>query len=397
MWSGLAHVADIPTPGAPAVFATRIAPQLVRAGERVSPRDINVALSYSVGKMLPTALARDVGFDPELRSSEDILFYISFFLKYPLEIRLCSISDHAVYYRSLVANSMSRRVPTFDFNVTQQLDVIERLQRLRPMQTWEATAIARLVRNETSFLNRYLRACPDDYPRVIEEIARRQVTVPHSSLNRGLGTDLWVLGTPAATIQSPESAEFLPVPGRVVDVLVAQRRRRPAARRAINNITWRHQVDHVVGVSMGQSDPHGWKATERFVTQASTQLAELYRSKPIHERVHTGAGFAGAQLLGAVQKMEHPELQWTAHVSDSTQPDAGDGPPEALREVLTEMLAATGQHSPDRAGPRTWARDLTFALADELVFPNADARDRAVAACGQGPLADRARQLSVVS
>lgn len=182
---GLAHLADVNDRGVAPNFATRMSRQLEVAGRTLHISDIPVALTYSVGKMLPTALAREIGFDPELRNGEDIAFYIRFFMRHPLKIQVCPLDAHATYYRAVVPGSMSRQAPSYDFNVTQRLDILQRLEDLRPTEGWHTVALTQLRRSVTAFIRRYLRANPHEWPVIVADIeGRRLTTVPLDMLTQ---------------------------------------------------------------------------------------------------------------------------------------------------------------------------------------------------------------------
>lgn len=173
---GLAHLADILGTGVAPNFDTRMSRQLELAGRTLHISEIPVAMTYSVGKMMPTALAREIGFDPDLRNGEDIAFYIRFFMRHPLKISICALDANATYYRAVVPGSMSRQTPSYDFNVSQRLDILERLEELRPSEEWQAVALRQLRRSVTAFIRRYLRAHPEQWPAIVADIERRRLT-----------------------------------------------------------------------------------------------------------------------------------------------------------------------------------------------------------------------------
>jgi glycosyltransferase involved in cell wall biosynthesis len=369
---GVAHVADVQGPGEAAEFGNRIAPQLVRAGERICPGEVSVALTYCVAKMLPTALARGVRFDTSLRSGEDIPFYIEFFMRYPLAVRLVPLEHHAVYYRTLAPNSRSRRAPSFDFNVEQRLDALEILSRLTPVAPWERSALDRLSRGDLASVNQYLHAHPQDHSRVLDAIDARGLTgLPPTVLNRDLAVDLWILYAtpPHVDADTVAATELIRAGGRIADVITVGLRGRGPMDRELDANGWRRWVDHVHRVSPAASDPTTWAAAERFADEGVERLAKALRKKPVHERVHTFGSFPAAALLAARYRQAHPSVRWIAHFSaGAPEPDAGDTALGArLRGELTEILAGVGAGPPTGNDLASWARHLALALADETV------------------------------
>lgn len=183
---GVATVADLATPRAAPDFETRVAGLLQYAGRTLHPGSVPLALSFSVGKSLPTVLARAVGFDRDLRSAEDIAFYVAFFMRYPLAIRFCPLEANAVYYRMLVPGSLSRQALSYEFNVTQRLDVIERLETLQPTQPWHRRALYHMTRGQMIPIQEFLRAHPDRRAEVLADVQARALTlIPPGSLGAG--------------------------------------------------------------------------------------------------------------------------------------------------------------------------------------------------------------------
>lgn len=178
---GVAQAADVLDSDVAPDFGNRLATQLVLADRVVPPRGAVSAMTYTWGKLLPTALARAVGFDPHLRSGEDIVFYLRFFLRFPLQMRCVPLDSHAVYYRAVVPGSLSRQPCSYDFNVTQRLDVIECLESLQPDEVWQRSAVRARTVAQTKRINEFLRSTPDQLPFVLRDICQRGlVTVPMS-------------------------------------------------------------------------------------------------------------------------------------------------------------------------------------------------------------------------
>jgi glycosyltransferase involved in cell wall biosynthesis len=214
---GVAHLADV-VEGEPApLFDNRLASQLVLSGRTVTPGQAISVMTYTVGKMLPTALARSVGFDPDLRSGEDIVFYLRFFMRHGLEVSFVPLDAHAVYYRAVVAGSLSRQALSYEFNVAQRLDVIERLESLTPTQGWHHIALRERTKAQTRAVNRYLRQHPDQRIRVLVDIRERGLTtVPLDLMTAGLGEDVHPIGSysaPATSSQLSAAAAVLALAG----------------------------------------------------------------------------------------------------------------------------------------------------------------------------------------
>ncbi|MGQ0623866.1 MAG: glycosyltransferase family 2 protein [Sporichthyaceae bacterium] len=183
----IAHLADVHSGDRSPHFGNRISRQLVHAGRTLAPNQLFVATTYSVCKLLPTGAARSVGFDPDLRSGEDLAFYFAFFNAHAMPMRVCPIEAHAVYYRSIAEGTNSRREPSYDNTGRRRLEGFEHLADIEPGSPHQAAARHRLVRAETGHINTFLRAHPEHYPAVRADLARRGLElVPLAKLDAGL-------------------------------------------------------------------------------------------------------------------------------------------------------------------------------------------------------------------
>ena len=192
------------------------------AGRSCTPGEVPRALSFNAAKLVPTALAREIGYDTGLASGEDIVFFCRLLYTAPMLIRVCPADSGAVYFRLLRQNSMTRRAADFDFAVRQRLEVMARLDRLcgTADETMRAV-LARWVSSQSDFINRYLRECPTGHPLVVAELDRVVLSsVPHARINRDVGTGLVVAYDfdPAAE-SGQDVARAIRAGGRVVDIV----------------------------------------------------------------------------------------------------------------------------------------------------------------------------------
>jgi glycosyltransferase involved in cell wall biosynthesis len=403
---GAAYMAEVSTPGAPPDFSlTRLLPQLLHAGRTLTPGEILVVLTYSVGKMLPTALARSVGFDTALRSGEDIDFYMRFFTQFPLLVRVTPIEAHAVYYRAVVPNSLSRQPESYDFNVTQRLDVIERIQGMRLVLAWEQRGARRMTNSQTTFINRFLRGHTHRHAEVLADIRRRGLTsFAYPRLNAGIAHDLVILcaAPPFAEISEIGLVRRVHEAGVVVDVVSANLRRvRPLDRST--QVIWREYIDTAFRIRTKPTLDGGWEPLAAFCRAGLEYIGERERAKGRYHSVRSGTAFPGSHLLAALYKIRNPEVPWVAELSE---PPAGarrgavrDGNPNVDHELLTELckgVVAQGYCAPEIDDPWELAELLAFALADRIVFGSESRRSQVLGECADGVLAERAFTRSVV-
>jgi glycosyltransferase involved in cell wall biosynthesis len=381
----VAHLADVVDADSPPDFANRIAVQLPHAGRTLSPGDVMVVLSYSVGKLLPAGPARYIGFDPDLRSGEDIAFYLKFFIAFPFKVRLCPIEANAVYYRTVVPGSNSRKDPSYDFSVTQRLDVIERIEDLRPATKWQHRVVEYRTGSETGAVNDFLRTNPDRHAEVLADIRGRGLTsIPFDRLNAGVARDLAVI----SPVDGGEPWKRLRGLGALVDLVQAgglEAAAPPAAQ-----IDTLHRVAGAVARSR--------EATLTACTDGMDFLTAQDAQKGRYARVYSGPGGTVPALLAAWYKVRHPQVAW---VADFALERAVAGPSRAphsdLLDILAEAVLGRGFVPPAHDDLHTWAVLVQCALADTIVFPDELSRARLLEAVEIPALASRIRARSVIA
>ena len=374
---GLGHMADV-IDGGPPNYANRLSVQLSLAGRRLSPGDIILALTYSVGKMMPTERARAIGFDPALRSGEDIPFYISFFLEHDdLSIKVCPIDAHAVYYRSVRAGSLSRPELSYQFNVTERLEVIERIERLHPTRHWQRRAAKHMVRGQCKFINEFLLDRPEQHGAVLADIHDRDLqSILYRRLNQGLAHTLVLAGTapPSVHPDAVRVAEGIRDAGTVVDVICAAPPPDGTQDKTLRAI-WRPFVESILRVEPADVDPESWAWANRYWLQGSEFIGSQTHKDPYRVLHSTAGNSPAATLLAAWYKLAHPRTRWIAEYPKTppvpAQAAIGHGPDPALLVALTRGLRRAGCALPEDGGPRAWAQQVCAALADEVRAPAA--------------------------
>lgn len=380
----VAHLADVADADSPPDFANRIAVQLPHAGRTLSPGDVMVVLSYSVGKLLPTGPARYIGFDPDLRSGEDIAFYLKFFIAFPFKVRLCPIEANAVYYRRVVPGSNSRKAPSYDFSVTQRLDVIERIEDLRPATKWQHRVVEYRTGSETGAINDFLRANPDRHSEVLDDIRRRGLcSIPFDRLNSGVARDLAIIA-PAEGAQPWARLRGL---GALVDLVQAGGLEvAPAPPQQIDTL---HRI--------AGAAPRSREATLTACADGMDFLAAQDEQKGRYTRIYSGPGGTVPALLAAWYKVLHPQTAWVADFAlERSVAGPARAPHSELLDVLADAVLGRGFVPPAHDDLHTWAVIVQCALADTIVFPDELSRARLLEAVEIPALAARIRTRSVI-
>lgn len=146
-----------------------------------------------------------------------------------------------------------------------------------------------------------------------------------------------------------------------------------------------------------------WRAMSQFSALGVQQaLAWEGRGEP-YQHLHSRAQFAASHLLAARYTLSRPDVRWSAEFSDPLSRGA-DGqvrrsalPDGSLRHRLEARVARAGFAPPDPENALAWIEQVTFALADELVFTNDHQLEVMLGDVPDTELAARARAVAVVS
>jgi len=379
---GLAQMADVPEGGGPPDFlssgSTRW--QLRHREPTVPASALPGALGYTAAKMLPTELARRVGFDEHLRSGEDVAFWAQVVAALPFTFGLCPVEHHAVYYRTLRADSISRQQLSYDFNVVQRLDVLQLLDHV--LLTTGSREVSKVVRalqsGQVGFINRFLREQPEHHVNVVHEVRRRGLrTLPFEQVNKGVARDLAIL--------------YIALPYADTSALVAARRIRRAEvlRDVLSSdmsstfgkdesaqAIWHEFVDDHAETATRPCSAW-WPGILDYCRKGMRQIEEWEAEKGRYRSVYSRVMWPSAHVLAAWYKIRNPETHWVAEFSDPLlhgihgQVREGSGQmPEEFRDELSEAIAARGFTPPETDNVYVWIEVLAYALADTIMFTN---------------------------
>jgi hypothetical protein len=380
------------------------------AGRLVDPAEVPTTMSLHAGKLLPTDLAREVRYDTSLRSGEDLVFLAGLQALSPHMVEIVGPETGALYYRSLRAGSVSRRELDYGFAVQERLDCIAALCRIEGpedrLADSAADVIEALVRAQTDFTVRYLAEHPEAYDAVAADARARGIRTPTfwSTVNRGRARDLALLYLfpPYQDTSALVAARRLRARGRITDVINQSfdnaRDIDPGSLMVAADYVGEHLV--LPGVGSFVSWPLTVQWTERSVARAE-DLARR-RGTP-YETVYTRAMAPQSHFAGALMKLRHPEIRWTAEFSDPLHYNAygeiraGEVEDDELLGTLSDGILAAGFDKPTSVRLFEWAEILAYALADEIVFTNESQRRFMLEYTSDRALAARAEAISTVS
>jgi glycosyltransferase involved in cell wall biosynthesis len=348
------------------------------AGQVVAPGPNPRALGFNVGKLLPLELAREIRFDERLRSGEDLVYWLDVVCR--VRFRIAVADERATYYRVLRDQSVSRRDASYEFGVSQRLDVLERLSA--EATTGVALAAKRVhhafMRAQSKLLADHLTAHPDQRDRALDEIADRQLAqkVSWRSLN-GDAEDLAILYAflPFADTSALVASRRLRVRGDVVDVLSndldAIRGQDAANWRLVERVLSRHEEVRA------PASAFNWAAIRGFSTRGAKVIDNwiAQRGRP-YRSVYSRAMLPASHLLAAQVKLRYPETRWLAEFSDPMvlnpygERRVSEADDDGLWRRLSGAVAAAGFEPPADRNVPDLTELIAYALADEILFTN---------------------------
>lgn len=339
-------------------------------------------LGFNACKLIPRSWALEQDYDADLRSGEDLVYMAGLLRRPATKVRV-STGDGSSYLRQVRSESISRQLPSFDFSVAQRLAVIRALEDTAGVTSDTATAaVSVLVRAQVGFITRYLEACPDEYEAVIAAIETSGVRrFPWRALDRARAKDLVIAYcfAPFSDTSAIVAAKAVAERRRVVDVIS-------------NDMTGVRRVDQSAGALVDRwidtqytidSPPSfaGWDQISQFASKAGAVADREDMRAGGYESVYSRALWVGSHLAAALFKLDHWSVRWTAEFSDPLRTDAtgarraGDVKDDDMSRRLVRAIESRGFEVPRGASLFELIEDVTYALADEIIFTNENQRD----------------------
>lgn len=344
-----------------------------------SPGQLPAAMVRSAGKVMPTVLARAIGFDGALRDGGEGEFWVRLMALAPMELALCPIADHAVYYRRPGQAARSELDVSYDADVTPHLEVISTLESGFGMSADLDQLVRYLVADQVAPINAYLRDRLSEHGAVVADIRARGIrSVPMHLMNAGLARDLAVLyvALPFADTSALVAARRIRERGVVVDV-VSNNMSKLKKKDFTAEPVWAEYVDTVTELRAYPVSAW-WPAVLDFCRKALAAVEAAEANKGPYRSVYSRAMWPTSHVFGAMLKIRNPQIHWIAEFSDpilfgirnERRQSSGVADPEVLA-TFRDALSAKGLPSPNDDNMYFWIESLVYGLADEIMFTNA--------------------------
>lgn len=342
--------------------------------------DLPWLLGFNACKLVPKKLVEDLAYRNDLASGEDLVFWSQLLKCEKVRAVAVSPEENAAYYRVMRNDSISRRDPTFEFAVQERLDVISALNDMDlRLDSPQGESLQAMARAQAGFIARYVEANPTDEERALQEIQARPLKFfPWSVLNKGKARDLAFVYcfAPFSDTSAVVAAKAIAERKKIVDIIaddMSSVRRRDSAVSALAD-RW---IDKRTLIDAKPSFA-GWEPISEFARKAVSVAERDHALKGPYESLYSRALWVGSHVAGALFKLRHWNVSWTAEFSDPLRRDAkGSERPGAPGSDATWQKLLDGIRSRGFGGfePRTlfdMVEVATFVLADELIFTNAN-------------------------
>lgn len=344
----------------------------------VSPNAFPRALSFMTCKLLPAYMAREVPFDEALRSGEDVALYGTIYAQYEFEISTVPALAGAKYYRRLSEGSVSRQPPSYDFMVTQRLDVISSLNRALAESRAEARGlITSFINSQASFVKRYFNEHAAERARISEELVRRKfLYFPWS--NWFDSVDRLVIAynfLPYADTGAMVMAKRIREIGAGVDVVT---HKMDNARKSVPENLYVGQpfVQRLHAVP-GPAYFGSPAAVAQFVKEGMAAIHSWEERGRCYRDVYSRCMWPASHFLAGLYKIGNPDVRWVAEFSDPVRVDSGGQMRESLlndddvfKRIMDAADPASRQILEDSPDLFAWTELVPYIFADELVFTN---------------------------
>ncbi|PEQ82704.1 hypothetical protein CN481_24675 [Bacillus sp. AFS006103] len=344
--------------------------------EESSYSTLNMVATINACKLVPTQLLKTVQYHTDLKSGEDVVFFVEVFVKNELKCKVIPIDKQVIYYRLLRDDSVSRQAMTFEFYVNQRLEVIKKLDELLKVTSdvHKQTFIKQKINAQTLFMNRYIKENIEEKELVISEIKGKKLSyISYPLVNRGLANKLVIsyCFPPYVDTSGNVMAKRIRNMDGIVDVVYNKMDKVREKDNRLNAL-----VDDLIEERIEiPSYPSfsNWKAIDDFCTLGMNKIDRNKKYKEIYSR----AMWPGSHFLAFQYKILNPKVKWVAEFSDPIILDihgktrTANIENESFIKKANKLIGKKHKLPPiTDANLFFWCEYLPYLFADELVFTN---------------------------
>lgn len=383
--SGLYNIRDLDSIGFCSIYDMKESGQIIKdnninrklaislTDNKYNVDNFTSAITMIASKIIPTKNIKEMLFDKQLRSGEDVVFFSDYYVRYNPKLIMCS-NEETYYVRRLRDNSVSRQKMSFDFNVNQRLDVIKSLLSLKtPKYEKEQLGfIDSKIRAQCGFIVSYLKENPNDYKNIHLAIVEKGIdSFPYRYLQDRAGlTDpsLLVISychppfvDTSAVVSAKRVFEF----NEICDVICADMSAVRAINPELSKIN-RHLVRDSFVLSTNPAFG-GWSGIYEF----ASAVESLVNDKT-YASVYSRSFWPASHFAAFEYKRLHPEVKWIAEFSDPIILDIEGNTRKAdisydwVKQVVKDFGLDYSLEQEDNL--YVWCELIVYLFADEIIF-----------------------------
>ncbi|WP_157180940.1 glycosyltransferase [Actinopolymorpha alba] len=358
---------------------------------------------FTSGKLVPTALAKQVERDFAPESPTTFVFFLALLVRHHCVVRQ---AGGVVCYRAAShVDDHEVRHHTFDESVVARMKIVAQLDSLAAKSDDTTLPLLRgHVDVQADAINTYLRDNPEQHERVAEVIDTYDLRYfPNHRLNRGLAKALAIAycfapyNDSSAVVMAKRVRERHDVVDVVYNAMDKNRDKDPSMRRICAPY-----VENEIAID-SPTYFSNWAAIEAFRVTGMMKITDLERTKGPYARMYSRAMWPASHFLAAAYKLHNPSVIWAAEFSDPAARDvtgaersAPIGASTFLDDVRVE-LQRRGLPVLESENSLVWCEYLAYAFADVLVFTNQNQLDYMLGYCPVPEVAELARDKALIS
>ena len=361
---------------------TAISKQLINfeSSEKIKYNDISSVLTLNACKLVHANMLDGISYNINLKSGEDVAFWMAVIVRNSPALQIVPSKLNCIYYRIVRDNSVSRKMESYDFNVTQRLSVIKELE-----QNIELTNSAEIkefvmskVRAQLGFCISYLDKNVSKHASFIKDVnslvlCRYIVKYVNSKLAKDLVISYCF--PPYVDTAGVVAAKRIWSSAHPVDVISNQMDKIRSKEDSLFVIAEDYIGDSIVLKSPAAFS--NWNSIKSFAQECILAIEKQEKKKGIYKSVYSRAMWPGSHFAAAFYKSKRPEIKWIAEFSDpllfnidgNCRVDIIDI--ESLRSLgICDHIKSKGFDTPNDPRLFFWCEYLPYVMADELIFTN---------------------------
>nr|WP_281492470.1 glycosyltransferase [Wohlfahrtiimonas chitiniclastica] len=358
-----------------------ITEQMARASKKaeIAYNDVTSVLTMNACKIAPSHFIKGILYNENLKSGEDVVYWTKLLSRFCPAIDFSAGFEDVVYYRVITDNSVSRQKESYDFNVSQRLDVIKDLIDILDDSNENMLFIQSKINAQAGFIKRYLIKNHNDFGRFQKEILAKGIVNHFVQDVNALFTERLVISycfAPYADTSAIVMSKRINQMDNPVDVISNSMSNVRTKDISLNKI-----ASFNIGKHTELNAPQAfanWNAIAKFSEMVVREIGNIISQRSMYKEIYSRAMWPASHFAAALVKQKYPQIKWIAEFSDPLLMDVTAK--ERYEKLSLEWLYSHGFiKSIDDNGMNDntfyWCEYLAYEYADSIIFTNENQRD----------------------